>query len=111
MPRVTICLPVYNCEESIDACLASALTQSYDDFDCLVVDNASTDSTFERVEAHTDPRVRAVRNPENIGPNPNHNRCIELADGDLIQFLHSDDLLLPDCLSRLAPAFDHPRVG
>ena len=63
MPRVTICLPVYNCEESIDACLASALTQSYDDFDCLVVDNASTDSTFERVEAHTDPRVRAVRNP------------------------------------------------
>jgi glycosyltransferase involved in cell wall biosynthesis len=111
MPRVTICLPVYNCEETIEASLASALSQSYDDFDCLVVDNASTDSTFERVEAQTDPRVRAVRNPENIGPNPNHNRCIELADGDLIQFLHSDDLLLPDCLSRLAPAFDHPRVG
>jgi glycosyltransferase involved in cell wall biosynthesis len=111
MPRVTVCVPVFNCEETIDPCLASVLAQSYDDFECLVVDNASTDSTFERVMAHTDSRIRAVRNAENIGPNPNHNRCIQLAKGDLIQFLHSDDLLLPDCLRRLVPTFDEPRVG
>jgi glycosyltransferase involved in cell wall biosynthesis len=111
MPRVTICVPVYNCEDLIDACLASALEQSYRDFECLVVDNASTDSTFDRVLAHKDPRIRAMRNTENIGPNANHNVCIEHARGDLIQFLHSDDRLLPDCLSRLVPTFDDPRVG
>jgi glycosyltransferase involved in cell wall biosynthesis len=111
MPRVTICLPVYNCENTIAASLTSALAQTHEDFDCLVVDNASTDSTFELVTALSDARIRVVRNRENIGPNPNHNRCIELAQGDLIQFLHSDDLLLPNCLSRLAPAFDNPRVG
>jgi glycosyltransferase involved in cell wall biosynthesis len=111
MPRVTVCLPTYNCEDTIEESLDSALAQSYDDFECLVVDNASTDSTFERVMALRDPRIRAVRNSRNIGPNPNHNRCIELADGDLIQFLHSDDRLLPDCLSRLVPAFDNPTVG
>ncbi len=111
MPTVTICVPAYNCEESIDRCLASALQQSYSDFECLVIDNASTDSTFDRVLAHKDSRIRALRNAENIGPNANHNLCIQQARGDLIQFLHSDDRLLPDCLSRLVPTFDDPRVG
>lgn len=111
MPKVTICVPTYNCENTIEACLASAMQQSYRDFECLVVDNASTDSTFDRVLALGDPRVRAVRNPVNIGPNANHNRCIQLATGELIQFLHSDDLLFPDCLSRLVPTFADPRVG
>ncbi|SDE15827.1 glycosyltransferase family 2 protein [Rhodococcus tukisamuensis] len=111
MPRVTVCVPAYNCERTIDTCLASALQQSYSDFECLVIDNASTDSTFDRVMAYKDPRIRALRNAENIGPSANHNRCIQHASGDLIQFLHSDDRLLPDCLSRLVPAFDDPRVG
>jgi glycosyltransferase involved in cell wall biosynthesis len=111
MPKVTICVPAYNCEETIEACLASALEQSYSDFECLVVDNASTDRTFDRVIALGDPRIRALQNPVNIGPNANHNRCIQDATGELVQFLHSDDRLLPDCLRRLVPAFDDPRVG
>lgn len=111
MPRVTICVPIYNCEDTIDACLTSALQQSYNNFECLVVDNASTDSTFDHVTALDDSRIRAIRNPENIGSVPNHNRCIQHARGDLIQFLHSDDRLLPDCLSRLVPTFDDRRVG
>jgi len=111
MPRVTICLPVYNCEQSIDASIASALEQSYGDFECLVVDNASTDSTLDHVMAFNDPRIRVMRNNENVGPNENHNICIKHARGALIQFLHSDDRLLPDCLARLVPTFGNPRVG
>ena len=110
-PRVTICVPVYNCERFIDACLKSALDQSYSDFECLVFDNASTDSTFDRVMAFDDPRIRVLRNTENIGAIANENRCIEEAKGQLIQFLHGDDRLLPDCLSRLVPTFDDPSVG
>lgn len=111
MPKVTICVPVYNCEDSIDAAIASALEQTYSDFECLVVDNASTDSTVDRVMAFKDPRIRVIRNTENVGPNANHNICIEHARGDLIQFLHSDDRLLPGCLAHLVPMFDDPRVG
>ncbi len=110
-PRVTICVPVYNCEQFIDSCLESALTQSYDDFECLVIDNASTDSTLDRVMAFGDPRIRVLRNRENIGPIANENRCIREASGDLIQFLHGDDRLLPSCLSRLVPTFEDASVG
>jgi cellulose synthase/poly-beta-1,6-N-acetylglucosamine synthase-like glycosyltransferase len=111
MAKVTICLPVYNCEDSIDAAIGSALQQSFTDFECLVVDNASTDSTIDHVMAFDDPRVRVIRNSENVGPNANHNICIQHARGDLIQFLHGDDLLLRDCLACLVPTFDDPRVG
>lgn len=111
MPAVSVCIPVYNSADSIDACLASVLAQSSTDFECLVVDNASTDSTIERVNSYSDPRVRIVRNPVNIGPIANHNRCIEEATGDLIQFVHADDRLLPGCLARLEPTFHNPTVG
>ncbi|WP_157890521.1 glycosyltransferase family 2 protein [Mycolicibacterium goodii] len=111
MPKVTICVPTYNCQDMIQACLASALEQSYEDFECLVVDNASTDGTLDRVTALGDSRIRVLQNPVNIGPNANHNRCIECATGELMQFLHADDRLFPDCLELLVPTFDDPRVG
>lgn len=110
-PKVTICVPAYNCEHTIETSIASALEQSFGDFECLVVDNASTDATVDRVLSLDDGRIRVLRNAENIGPIANHNRCIKQARGDLIQFLHSDDRLLPDCLSRLVPSFSDHRVG
>jgi len=110
-PTVSICVPAFNAERTIDASIASALEQSFGDFECLIVDNASTDKTVDRVLAIEDPRVRLLRNPSNCGPIANHNRCIAHARGTLIQFLHSDDRLLPDCLERLVPAFSDHRVG
>jgi glycosyltransferase involved in cell wall biosynthesis len=110
-PRVTICVPAFNCEGTIESALVSAFEQSYSDFECLVVDNASTDSTVDRVIAFDDRRIRLLRNTVNIGPIANGNLCIREAKGELIQFLHADDRLLPDCLSRLVPVFDDGSVG
>jgi len=110
-PKVTICIPTYNCHDTVATSIESALSQSFDDFECLIVDNASTDATLETVLGLRDPRMRVHRNPQNLGPIANHNECIRRADGELIQFLHSDDRLLPDCLSRLVPTFDNERVG
>jgi glycosyltransferase involved in cell wall biosynthesis len=59
----------------------------------------------------TDPRVRLVRNEANLGMVGNHNKCIRIARGDLIQFIGGDDWLLPQCLERLVPAFESPNVG
>ena len=110
-PKVTICVPIYNCERSVEKALASALEQSYRNFECLVIDNASTDSTLDRVMAFNDCRIRTLRNATNIGAIANENRCILEAKGELIQFLHGDDWLLPDCLSRLVPTFADRSVG
>ncbi len=55
--------------------------------------------------------IRIVRNQTNLGMVGNHNKCLAAARGQLIQFVHSDDWLLPDCLEKLVPMFDHDNVG
>lgn len=111
MPRLSVCLPVYNAADTIGRALESVLGQSYDDFECIVIDNQSTDSTLATVEAFTDPRVQVFQNSSNIGFVGNHNECLRRAGGELIQFVHGDDWLLPGCLDSLVPAFDAPNVG
>ncbi|WAC56752.1 glycosyltransferase [Gordonia sp. SL306] len=107
---LSVCVPLFNSADTVQKCLESVLSQSYGDFECLVVDNASTDSTVERVLQFDDPRIRLVRNERNIGLVGNHNRCVELARGSVMQFVHGDDWLLPNCLELLLPFFDDPDV-
>jgi glycosyltransferase involved in cell wall biosynthesis len=111
-PLVTIAIPTYNGSRWIEAALDSALAQTHADWEVLVVDNASTDDTRERVRARADERIRLERQSENDGAVPNHNRCVLLARGELIKFLHQDDRLKPGCVERMAAVFAaHPRVG
>ena len=97
MPKVSVCIPVYNSADTIARSITSVLSQSYHDFECVVVDDRSTDSTAEKVEAFTDGRIRIVRNESNIGFIANHNECLRHAHGELIQFVHDDNWLLPQC--------------
>lgn len=102
--KYSICIPVYNMARTIEGCVRSALVQTYrGDFEVLLLDNGSTDGTYERAGAIVDPRFRCIRNEHNLGAYGNHNRCLELARGDWIKFLHGDDDLLLSCLER----FDH----
>jgi glycosyltransferase involved in cell wall biosynthesis len=111
-PAVSICIPACNGAEWIDAAIDSALAQTHTDFELLVVDDRSTDETRERVLARSDERLRLSGNDSSLGAAANHNRCIELAGGELIKFLHQDDLLYPDCLERMTALFEtHPTVG
>jgi glycosyltransferase involved in cell wall biosynthesis len=111
-PAVSICIPAYNGAEWIDAAIDSALAQTYTDFELLVVDDCSTDATRERVLARGDERLRLSVNDAPLGAVGNHNRCVDLAGGDLIKFLHQDDLLYPDCLEQMAAVFERqPTVG
>jgi hypothetical protein len=110
-PTVSVCIPVYNGAASIERSIDSVLAQTYGDFECVVVDNNSTDATVARVQTYSDPRIRLVRNRTNVGMVGNHNKCVAAARGRLIQFVHADDWLLPGCLSRLVPAFEDQNVG
>lgn len=94
-PLVSVIIPTYNRAELTAAALDSLLAQSYDRFEILIVDDASTDETAAVMAARTDPRIRYIRQPQNRGVAAARNRGIGEASGSLIAFLDSDDEWLP----------------
>lgn len=104
---VSILVPVYNREEYIEATVASALAQSHRHIEVVVVDNASTDSSWDKITkmALSDSRIRAYRNDQNIGPVRNWIACADLAVGQYAKILWSDDLISADFLEKTLPLF------
>ena len=92
---VTIAIPVYQRSGMIDDAIESVVSQLVPGVELLILDNASTDGTFERAQRWSSPQVRVERNPENIGMGMNFLRSIELARGKWFRYLMSDDKLLP----------------
>ena len=101
-PLVSIGFPVFNGEKSLERALDSILTQDFEDFEVIISDNASTDSTAAicRAYAERDTRVRYLRNETNIGASPNHNRVFELSRGKYFAWMAHDVEQLPGMLSR-----------
>lgn len=106
MPKVSICIPTFNGAEFLAQCIHVAQSQTFNDFEIIVVDDQSNDETWRMVSdrAAAFPNIRAFRNERNLGLVGNWNRCIELARGDWIKFLFQDDLIEPDCVSRMVNA-------
>jgi glycosyltransferase involved in cell wall biosynthesis len=112
-PRLTIGLPVYNGKNYLAESLEALLGQSYEDFELLISDNASTDNTADicRHYARRDSRIRYIRQPRNIGLNPNHNFVIRQARGELFKMASHDDLYARDLLKRCVDALEaHPQA-
>jgi glycosyltransferase involved in cell wall biosynthesis len=115
-PLVSVVTPVYNGEAHLRACLESVLAQSYTNWDCAVVDNASTDRTPEilREFAARDPRIRVVRNPETVRVIENHNVAFRQISPEAryCKLVAADDRLYPECLEKMvALAEAHPSVA
>lgn len=107
---VSLVIPTYNRAALLDETLASVAAQTYPHWECIVVDDGSTDETAA-VAARFAPRVRYVRQA-NAGPAAARNRGLEEAYGDAFMFLDSDDLLLPDALDHLVGALRRrPEAG
>jgi len=102
IPLVSVLIPVYNREETIESCIQSALDQTYKNIEIVVVDNNSTDSTLEKCEnlAKIDSRIKIFINEENIGPVKNWKKSIDLAQGEYGKILFSDDLILPEFIKK-----------
>ncbi len=111
-PLVSVCIPVYNGESFVGQAIRSVLSQTFGQFELLIVDNCSTDRTAEVIATFRDSRILYVRNEENIGSIANFNRCIELARGEFFLLLPHDDLLEPPCLAAFSGVFKrHAAVG
>lgn len=104
IPRVSVCIDVYNYAEFLPTAIESALTQTLTDLEVIVVDDCSTDDSYAIAQSYAakDSRLRAVRNPANLGMVRNRNACLALARADYVKFLHADDFLCsPDALTHL----------
>lgn len=102
-PLVSICIPTYNGGKHIAAALDSALAQTYTNIEVIVCDDGSSDRTLEILEAYCSayPARLSVAARSRVGMVENWNRCLELASGQYIKFLHQDDWLAPDCVEAM----------
>ena len=94
IPRVSIGLPVYNGARYLHCALESLLAQSFDDFELVISDNASTDSTAEICKkfASADSRIRYYRQSENLGAAGNFNQAFKLSRAEYFTWAASDDV-------------------
>ena len=112
MPEVTIILPVYNGERYLREAINSVLAQTYRDFELWVCNDGSTDGTTAIVDSYTDPRVRRVDNPHNMGLVTTLNRAFAMAATPYIARMDDDDLWEPTKLEQqMALLAARPDVG
>jgi glycosyltransferase involved in cell wall biosynthesis len=112
-PRLTIGLPVYNGDNYLAESLEALLGQSYEDFELIISDNASTDGTADICHCYEkqDFRIRYFRQPRNIGLAPNRTFLISRARGELFKEASHDDLYGRDLLKLCVAALDeYPHV-
>ncbi len=98
--KISVVIPLYNKENQIENSLNHVLNQSFRDFEIIIIDDGSTDSSLEKVKAYSNPEIR-VFTQENHGASYTRNRGAELAASDLIAFLDADDEWADDYLECL----------
>jgi succinoglycan biosynthesis protein ExoO len=109
--KISVIIPTYNVKEYVNKCLDSVLRQTHSDLEVIVIDDGSSDGTREILQgyAENDSRIVYLKNKENLGPSGTRNRGLEIATGDYIALLDSDDWWGEDrisILSNYAQKFD-----
>ncbi|MBZ0296427.1 MAG: glycosyltransferase family 2 protein [Anaerolineae bacterium] len=107
-PRVSIGMPVYNAERFLEQALDGILAQTFTDFEVVISDNGSTDSTQAICQRYAaqDPRIRYHRLPSNIGVSRNFNRVFELSSGEYFKWCAHDDIPKPTFLEKCVAVLD-----
>ncbi|MBE6507867.1 MAG: glycosyltransferase family 2 protein [Methanobrevibacter sp.] len=95
--KISVILPVYNEERYIEKAIESVLKQSFPDFELIIVNDGSTDSTLSIIEGFDDSRIRVI-DQENLGPGASRNNAMKIADGEYMMFLDGDDWYREDAL-------------
>lgn len=105
---VTIIIPVYNVEKYIFRCVESALNQTYNEIEIILIDDGSTDSSGEKCDelCKRDPRVNVIHK-ENGGLSSARNVGLDICLGEAVFFLDSDDYISIDCIERLVSLLDY----
>lgn len=107
-PLVSIVIPVYNRELYIEDAIRSAISQTYQNIEIIIVDNCSTDSTWDILNEweKKDNRIKIFQNDSNIGPVLNWNECFRHASGEYIKILWSDDWISHKFVEKCLSVFE-----
>jgi len=111
-PKISVLLSVYNSEAYIRATVESILNQTFQDFEFLIINDASTDQSLNIIKSYGDERIRLINREQNIGLQKNLFDGMLLAHGEYIARMDSDDIALPDRFSEQVRFMDdHPKIG
>lgn len=108
LPLVSIIIPVYNREALIRETIKSALNQTYPNVEIIIVDNSSTDNTWNTLvkAASTYNNIKIYKNEFNVGPVLNWQKCIDLCEGEFCKIIWSDDLISNNFIEETIRLFD-----
>lgn len=102
----------YNREDTVESSIKSILNQTYQDFEIIVVDDCSKDSSIKRIQAINDTRIKIIRHHTNQGQNAALNTGVENALFEVVAFLDSDDVWEKNYLAEMASVYlNYPKIG
>ena len=99
-PMVTVLMAVYNGEKFLKEAMESILTQTFTDFEFLIINDGSTDNSVKIIEEFNDPRIRLIHNEKNLKLIASLNKGISLAKGKYIARMDCDDISMPYRLEK-----------
>lgn len=107
MPKVSVIVPVYNTEKYLKRCIDSLVGQTYNDIEIILVDDKSTDNSLSIISAYQEKypeKIKVLQTKTNSGPSTARNLGIDIATGEYIGFVDSDDYIVPDYYESLVSA-------
>ena len=113
-PKISILTTVYNREKYLVACMDSVLASTYQDWELIIVDDVSTDTSLAIAKSYEkkDARIKVYVNDKNLGDYPNRNKAASYAKGKYIKYLDADDLIYPRGLEVMVHAMEQfPEAG
>ena len=97
-PKISIVIPMYNAEHFIRTTIDSILTQTFENFELIIVDDCSTDRSYDLINSYSDSRIKLFRRARNLGRSSARNFGLDLSSGKYIYFMDHDDAILPQTL-------------
>jgi glycosyltransferase involved in cell wall biosynthesis len=111
-PTTSVIMATYQSEAYISEAISSILTQTYTNFELIIVYDRSSDRTLEIIKSFTDPRVKIIENAERLGPVTSRNTGIRAARGAYITIMDADDISLPQRLEKQVEYMEqHPDIA
>lgn len=111
-PKVSVCMPNYNCAPYLSEAIESVLMQTYADYEFIIIDNCSSDNSHDIIRRYVqkDSRIRFYSNDRNVGMVNNFNLCLQRAQGEYIKYLLSDDVFVsPRTLEKMQDVLEADR--
>jgi glycosyltransferase involved in cell wall biosynthesis len=108
IPLVSVLMTAYNREKYIVAAISSVIASTYRNWELILTDDGSHDSTFELAKgiSFNDNRIKIFRNEQNLGDYPNRNKAASLAQGKYLKYLDADDMIYPQSLEIMVDSME-----